>query len=346
MTRRPSARRSSSHRPSSAGRRLGRIAGTAVATAAAASGLLAAGAQAAHAQPAHTQPAHTQSASTAYAFTTLDNENDPTFNQLLGINTAQEISGYFGSGATGHPNQGYTIMPPYGQANYSSENFPGSVQTQVTGLNNKGDTVGFWANSAGTQRGFVEWNGAFTSYADPHTPKTAGSVNQLLGINDAGIAVGFYVDANEVAHPIKLNQATGHFTTITHAGIGANSFATGINDKGDIVGYTMGSTTYGWLLKDGHLTTFEFPGSLPTMALGLNGKDEVVGSFTDAAGNTHGFTLVDPTGPASVWRQIDDPNALNTPGNGTTVNGLNNAGDLVGFYTDNAGNVNGMLATP
>jgi hypothetical protein len=30
----------------------------------------------------------------------------------------------------------------------------------------------------------------------------------------------------------------------------------------------------------------------------------------------------------------------------TTVNGVNNAGDLVGFYTDSAGNVDGMLATP
>ena len=51
------------------------------------------------------------------------------------------IAGYFGSGMTTgappvfHPNKGYTIVPPYGQANYSNENFPGSVQTQVTGMN-------------------------------------------------------------------------------------------------------------------------------------------------------------------------------------------------------------------
>jgi len=28
------------------------------------------------------------------------------------------------------------------------------------------------------------------------------------------------------------------------------------------------------------------------------------------------------------------------------VNGINGAGDLVGFYTDTAGNTDGMLATP
>lgn len=34
-------------------------------------------------------------------FTTIDNPLDPTFNQLLGINTAGVISGYYGSGAPG-----------------------------------------------------------------------------------------------------------------------------------------------------------------------------------------------------------------------------------------------------
>ncbi|HEY2490919.1 MAG TPA: hypothetical protein VGI37_15560, partial [Streptosporangiaceae bacterium] len=40
----------------------------------------------------------TTSSSATYTFTTLDNQNDPTFNQLLGINSHNVISGYFGSG--------------------------------------------------------------------------------------------------------------------------------------------------------------------------------------------------------------------------------------------------------
>jgi len=45
---------------------------------------------------------------TSYTFTTLDNQNDPTFNQLLGINSHNVIAGYFGSGTppTVHPNKG------------------------------------------------------------------------------------------------------------------------------------------------------------------------------------------------------------------------------------------------
>jgi hypothetical protein len=319
------------------------VAGAAVAAATAAGGLLAA-APVAHALPA---PAATSAHSTAYTFTTLDDQNDPTFNQLLGINGHNKIAGYFGSGQPGHPNKGYTLVPPYGQASYSSENFPGSAQTQVTGLNNKGDTVGFSVNGAGTNRDFVEWNGVFTSYTDPHTPKMAGSVNQLLGINDSGIAVGFYVDKNGVNHPVRLNQRTGRFSAVTARGLEANSVATGINDRGDISGLTVTSSgSFGWLIHRGHVSAFEYPGSSNTMALGINAHDEIVGSFDDAAGNTHGFTLTSPTGLRSHWTEIDDPNAVNTPGSGTVVNGLNNAGDLVGFYTDAAGNVDGMLATP
>ena len=49
-----------------------------------------------------------------YRFTTLDNQADPTFNQLLGINQHGVIAGYFGSGAMGHPNKGYLLTAPYG----------------------------------------------------------------------------------------------------------------------------------------------------------------------------------------------------------------------------------------
>src|SRR6516164_2764325 len=83
---------------------------------------------------------HAAAAATTYTFSTLNDQNDPTFNQLLGINSHNVISGYFGSGAAGHPNKGYLLKAPYGPANYTDENFPGSAQTQVTGLNDLGDT--------------------------------------------------------------------------------------------------------------------------------------------------------------------------------------------------------------
>jgi hypothetical protein len=88
----------------------------------------------------------TQSGS-GYTFRTLNNNADPTFNQLLSINNHGKIAGYFGSGADAqHPNKGYTLSRPYGQGNYHNENFPGSVQTQVTAIDNTGNTAGFWVD--------------------------------------------------------------------------------------------------------------------------------------------------------------------------------------------------------
>jgi hypothetical protein len=312
------------------------VAALAVTLAGGASALGLASATAAHAA--------TTTSSTTYTFSTLDNQNDPTFNQLLGINSHNVISGYFGSGTppTVHPNKGYLLNPPYGQANYVNENFPGSKQTQVVGIDNKGNTAGFWVNKAGTNRGFVEWNGVFESFTNPHTPMMPGSVNQLLGVNDSGVAVGFYNDVKGHSHAYEVNQATGVFTAIKIPG-DVSTQATGINNLGDIVGFgtdAAGNTT-GWLRHNGHLTTYQFPGGSDTQAFGVNDHDEIAGTYLDGQSVMHGFTLKSPLGPVSHWQSIDDPNGVDT----TTVNGVNNNGKLVGFYF--VGNIcHGMLATP
>ena len=283
-----------------------------------------------------------QAAATTYTFTTLNDQADPTFNQLLGINVHNVIVGYFGSGAAGHPNKGYLLKPPYGQGNYVNENFPGSAQTQVTGIDDKGNTSGFWVTANGTNHGFIEWNGVFASYNNPNTPKIKGSVNQLLGVNNAGTAVGFYNDAKGNSHAYKLNQATGQFTPIHVPGV--STVATGINNVGDVVGFATDAagSTSSWLKIGTTTIAYQFPGGSDTQAFGINAKNQIVGSYLDGSGVMHGFVLTNPMGPVSHWQSIDDPNGVGS----TLVNGINAAGDLVGFYTDAAGNTDGMLATP
>jgi hypothetical protein len=319
------------------------VAGAAATVAAVAGSLVLAGPAWASGAQAGARQAATghQAAAASYTFTTLDDAADPAFNQLLAINSHNVIAGYFGSGAAGHPNKGYLLNPPYGQADYVNENFPGSAQTQVTGLNNLGDSSGFWVGAKGTNRGFVEWNGVFASYTDPKTPHTAGAVNQLLGINNAGIAVGFYNDAGGNSHAYQVNQATSQFTPIRVPGVSA--VATGINNAGDVVGFATDAagTTSGWLRIGTGLTAFQFPGGTGTQALGINSKNQIVGSYLDGSGALHGFVLTNPLGPRSHWQTIDDPNGAGS----TVVNGINSAGDLAGFYTDAAGNTDGMLAT-
>lgn len=274
-----------------------------------------------------------------YEFTTLDDQADPTFNQLLGINDHGKIAGYFGIGGTVHPNKGYTLVKPYGQADYENENFPGSAQTQVTAINDRGDTAGFWVDGKNVNRGFVEWNGVFTSYRDPKTGH--GTVNQILGINNAGIAVGFYTDASNINHAFTLNQATGKFAAITAPG-GGSIEATGINAAGDICGLiTVSGQTSSFLKQGSHFSALSYPGGSNTQALGINNDDQIVGSYVDGNNVMHGFLLSSPLSHAK-WKSIDDPNGIGS----TVINGLNNNGDMVGFYQDAAGNFDGMLILP
>ena len=92
------------------------------------------------------------------------------------------------------------LFPHYGQGSYVNENFPGSTQTQVTGLNDKGDTVGFWstmnnANLTNDNFGFYKLNGrGFHTVDFPTGDNAKPPVDQLLGINDHDVAVGFYTN--------------------------------------------------------------------------------------------------------------------------------------------------------
>jgi hypothetical protein len=273
-----------------------------------------------------------------FTFTTLDNEHDPTFNQLLGINDSGVIAGYFGSGEEGHPNKGYLLSQPYGQANYQNENFPHSEQTQVTGLNNSGVTVGFWVDQQGDQIAFDAVNGhGFQSVEHPGThgkPK----VNQLLGVNDNDVAVGFYT-SKELNYGYSYDITTRKFHQVSVAE-DTNVTAAAINDEGDIAGFATNKdgVTEGFLVRpNSTVIHLDFPGASATTALGVNNGDEVVGNYTDSSG-MHGFAWA----PGFGFETVNDPNGVNA----TTINGLNDRGELVGFYEDSSKNTDGLLAVP
>ncbi len=286
-------------------------------------------------------------ASGGYAFTTLDNSADPTFNQLLGINNSGLIAGYFGSGqpVNGklHPNKGYLLARPYGQGNYQNENFPGSEQTQVTGLDNAGVTVGFWVDAKGDNFGFYRVHGHFHQADFPTADGASPQVDQLLGVNDSGEAVGFYTDKNAVNHGYTYDIRHHRYGTV-HVSGDTNVTASAINNLGDIAGIATNSAgnTEAYLVRHGGQTIhLNVPGSSSTQAFGVNDGDEVVGDYTVGTGSgaqTDGFVWV----PGLGFSTINDPNGVGA----TTVNGLNDRGQLVGFYTDSAGNVDGFLASP
>ncbi len=330
-----------------ASRRLRKISWRRAGAAVAASGAIAVTAALTLAGPASASPLH----GGGYTFRTVDNPADLTFNQLLGVNNRGVIAGYFGSGAQGHPNKGYQLLP-WGR--YLNENFPGSVQTQVTGLNDDGVTVGFWskmnnANMVNDNIGFFSVGGRFYSVNFPTGNNASPPVDQLLGVNDHDVAVGFYTNAQGNNRGYEYNIRSRSFTRVLVPGApggqaGPSLTAAAINNHGDVAGFyaQSSSQTDAFLrLSWGKFITLAVPGASMTQAFGVNDRDEVVGAYTVGSGSSatmHGFTWR----PGHGFSTVDDPHGVGT----TTINGVNDAGELVGFYVDSAGNTDGMIALP
>jgi hypothetical protein len=116
-----------------------------------------------------------------------------------------------------------------------NENFPGSAQTQVTGINNNGDIVGFATTAAGETFSWLKHSGKLTTYQFP-----GGSDTQALGVNNGDEIVGSYLDGSGVMHGFVLRSPLGpvsHWQSIDDPnGIGS-TVVNGVNNAGDLVGF-------------------------------------------------------------------------------------------------------------
>lgn len=237
------------------------------------------------------------------------------------------------------------MPPPYGQVDYSSENFPGSAQTQVTGLNDNGTTVGFFSDTNlgppnDNNIGFFEQKGFFTAVVNPSTPAGGVPVNQLLGVNNSDVAVGFYNDAAGNSHGYTLNINTLTFSADINAPGATSTTTTAINNLGWIAGTdVIGGLTEAFIDKSGTVTQFAVPGAMSTSFFGLNDNGIAVGDYVDSLGETNGLvfnTVLD------TFITLNDPHGIL----GTTLNGINDQGQIVGFYVDATDNTHGLLANP
>jgi hypothetical protein len=273
--------------------------------------------------------------SSRYDFRTLGDKADKTFNQLLGVNDCGNITGYYGSGQdAAHPNKGYSVNAPYDRHAFMDENYPGSVQTQVVGVNNDGTTVGFYVDRDGDNHGFVHRDGRWDRVSFPGTTSKP-SFNQLLGVNDHGIAAGFWNDDKDNSHGYLYNTRSEHFTAIELPVHADSVTVTGVNDHGRVVGfYKDGKNTHGFISTEHSFKTLRLGDDSNTQVLGINEDGDIVGSYVGHHGTTHGFVRMD-----DKVRVIDAPGSTST-----VVNGLNNKGQIVGFYEDHDMNTKGFTA--
>ena len=167
-------------------------------------------------------------------------------------------------------------------------------------------------------------------------------VNQLLGVNNSNVAVGFYTDGAGVTHGYTYNIGSMSFSADINDPLAVgNTTAAAINNSGEVAGFytDAGGTFHGFIDNGGMFTTIDPTGSMGTMLLGLNDNGLAVGTYTDSMGVMHGL-LYDLNN--NTFQNIDDPFGIGT----TTINGINDLNQLVGFYVNGADNTIGLLATP
>ena len=98
----------------------------------------------------------------------------------------------------------------------------------------------------------------------------------------------------------------------------------GINNAGTIAGFHGAATAQGFTLTlPNTFAPQNFPGSVQTMVIAINGAGSTAGIYMDTAGTTHGYTEI-----GGVFKTVDDPahpvfnQAL----------GINNANTTVGYF--------------
>lgn len=199
---------------------------------------------------------------------------------------------------------------------YSGSNFTNLTGfTFATGLNNNGQIVG----NNSSQQGFLLNGGLYSQLP---------SGLDVAGINDSGQMVGF------------VNNGTGGFLldgllgTLTPVNPGAGTQVTAINNAGEMLATTNGGS---FLLSGSSVIPIDVPGSTTTFAYGINNIGEIVGQYGTASGGQFGFLL-----SGGVYTTIAVPGPSGTT---TTAFGINDLGEIVGTYVEN-GTANGFLATP
>lgn len=200
----------------------------------------------------------------------------------LALNGAIAVVGTYTSSKTGNP-----VGFLYKGGKYTDIPGPsGSIGSTANAINDKGDIVGAYFDSAGTQHAFVLNGKTYTTIDPPGSSAPAGN-----GINNSGqIVIEYGASPNFVS--VLYNPKTKKYTTINVPGA-TGSFVTDINTAGDATYQWLDSSgnSHGALLHKGKYYKFDYPKSAFTFAGAANDHSTIVGGYrTTAQGNLIGYT--------------------------------------------------------
>lgn len=212
----------------------------------------------------------------------------------------------------------------------------GNGNINLLGINDSGVIAGFDGSSGFT----LTLPGNFTAENYPSPPASGPSM--VTGINAAGDTSGIYMDAAGNTH--GFTDIGGTFKTVDNTLSTVFNQALGINNSDETVGYYAptpagqpGDIAYsqegGTFADINHL----LPTNFNSQAVGINSTSTpwIVGFYQPDAGLTTSFGFVDEGGTI----QTIDPFGSTF----TQALGVNDEGEIVGFYVGADGNQHGYI---
>ena len=270
----------------------------------------------------------------------------------------------------------WALSEPTADYIFETIEVPGVDFLELTSSNDLGHYAGNTRSPDGEKMvGFTLIDGFFFTYNIPDS-LTFG----FYGLNNAGQAVGFYQDANEISHGVIVQD--GELAQFDFPGA-AETEIFGISESGLLIGdiFDAAGVIHGFVGDE----QFDVPGAITTYADDMNAAGTLVGSYVDTDGIYHGyirhadgsFTTFDFPGMLSnleylfvnaindagaiVFRAkefeslertyIRLPNGelkeLKFPGSVATVaRDIDREGQVVGYYDALDGGRYGFIATP
>ena len=245
---------------------------------------------------------------------------------FLELTSTNDLGHYAGNtrGPDGESAVGFTLIDGV----LSTYDVPNSLTFGFYGLNNAGQTVGFYQDANEISHGVIVQDGELIQYDFPGAAETEifgvsesglligdvfdadGVIHGFVGseqfdvpgavttyaddMNATGILVGSYIDADGIYHGY-MRHADGSFTTFDFPGMLSNLeylFVNAINEAGIIVfrakAFDSLERTY-IRLPNGALKELKFPGSVTTVARDIDREGQVVGYYDTPDRRRHGF---------------------------------------------------------
>jgi uncharacterized membrane protein len=217
-------------------------------------------------------------------------------------------------------------------AAFISIDVPGAVSTGASSVNDAGVVVGHFATADGNLHGFTDFKGHFQTF-----DVTCGSsqFTDVAWINSRGQIVGTcgLLPGGLVAAYVKSGPAV---SVITYPGAQITT-GYGISDTGDVVGVEIGEDgiPHGYLLSNGQFSLIDFPGAVKSFATMTLRHGVIVGNYSNS--------LDEGTGSGFIWSggrfsSINFHTAVLT-----WISGINERGELSGFYLDANSNQHGFI---